>query len=261
MKITKIIFAAVLAMCAFAAQAQDKDDDFDFPFENEDNDNGFHFTTDFVTKNTWRGMNVSDAAFQPELSYSIGGLRIGSWGSTALNSDDKYTELDFFLEYAVGGVSMMVYDYCWTDDNGKFDYFGKYKDTHLLEVGLGYDFGEICENFPVSFNVNTIVAGANRKANDDQAFSTYMEIVYAPSLKNLDLSFTVGAASEDEDAAMYSRKGGFNIVNIDFGLSHDFKIKDIATITAKADIIFNPTGSAGAEKGEAFITAGVGISF
>ena len=262
MKITKMILAAMLAIGTYAANAQNTDDDDLLEFEKEAaNDNGFHFTTDFCSKYVWRGSAVCGTALQPEISYSVGGLTIGSWGSNSLNTTDIYQELDFFVEYSAGGASIMVYDYCWTDDNGNFNYFGKYKDTHFLELGLGYDFGEITENLPLSFNVNTILAGANRKANDDQAYSTYMEITYAPSIKNIDLSLTVGAASEDEDAAMYSRKGGFNLVNIDLGVSHDFNIKDVATLTAGAHLICNPTGGAGAEKGEMFICAGFGITF
>jgi hypothetical protein len=113
---------------------------------------------------------------------------------------------------------------------------------------------------PLSFNANTIVAGANRKENDDQAFSTYMELVYAPSLKNIDISLTFGVAAEPEDAAMYSMKGGFNIVNIDLGLSHDFKIKNVATLTVKTDLICNPSGL-NDDRGDAYAIGGIVISF
>lgn len=264
MKITKMILAAMLAIGSYAASAQNTDDDDLLEFEKEaaNNDNGFHFSTEFATRDVWRGGFVSSAAFEPELSYSIGGLSIGTWAACPLNSsNDHYNELDFYIEYAFDfGMSLMLTDYCWNNANDKFEYFGKYKDNHLLEATLGYDLGAVCDNVPLSFNANTIVAGANRKENDDQAFSTYMELVYAPSLKNIDLSLTFGVAAEPEDAAMYSMKGGFNIVNIDLGLSHDFKIKNVATLTVKTDLICNPSGL-NDDRGDAYAIGGIVISF
>ncbi|MBO7463848.1 MAG: hypothetical protein J6T96_14770 [Bacteroidales bacterium] len=263
MKATRLILAAFLAMWTYAAGAQDFDD-LEFEIE-DDSDNGFHFTMDFVTKNVWRGGFVSSAAFEPELSYSIGGLRVGTWAASPFNMNtDPYNELDFFIEYNFGGgFGMQVYDYCWTleDENGNpvFNYFGPYKDNHFLEVGLIYDWSEVCDNLPMSFNINTIVAGANRKANDKQGYTTYMELALEPSLKNLDMYLAVGAAIEDEESLMFSRKGGFNVVNLDFGLSHDFNIKDVATLSVNGHLICNPTGVV--DKGEAYVLGGVSISF
>ncbi len=253
MKLEKILAAfALVHMTATGVRAQD--------IEDGGSENGFHFSSEFVTEDVWRGGFAGSAAFEPEISYTIGGFSIGTWASSPLNyGNDTYNELDFFIEYAVGGVTLTFSDYCWTNGNDKFEYFGPYKENHLLEASLGYDFGVGNENVPLSFSVNTIVAGANRKANGDQGFSTYLEAVYAPSLKKLDMSLTVGAAIENEEAAMYSKKGGFNFVNIDFGLSHDFKLRDVATLTLGANLICNPTGFE--EHGEAYVTGSIGISF
>ncbi|MCR5454103.1 MAG: hypothetical protein K6F33_03855 [Bacteroidales bacterium] len=265
MKIAKLIIAAMLASLAYTASAQiTKYDDDDVHIASDelfesDDENGFHFSTEFVTEDVWRGCFDASAAFEPEISYTIGGLSIGTWAASPLNyGSDDYRELDWYVEYAFDfGLSFMMTDYCWTDDNGQFEYFGKYKDTHFLEATLGYDLGAVTD-VPLSFNVNTMIAGANRKENGDQALSTYMELIYAPSLKHVDLSLTLGAAAEPE-AILYSRKDGFNIVNIDLGVSHDFNIKDVATLTVMAHVICNPTGIE--YKGEAYALGGVAISF
>lgn len=258
MKIAKYLTAAMFAMLAYSASAQDFDDD-DF-FMDSDDENGFHFTTDLVSKAVWRGGSVCSAAFEPEISYSAGGFSVGSWAATPLSyGHDDYQEIDWFMEYAFDfGLSFMLTDYCWTGDNG-FEYFGKYKDTHFLEGTLGYDLGAVNENVPLSFNINTMFAGANTKENGDQAYSTYMELAFAPSLKNVDLNLAIGAAIEKEEYAMYSRKGGFNIVNVELGLSHDFNIKDVATLSVMAQLVCNPTGID--KKGEAYALGGVSISF
>ncbi len=264
MKIANFLTSVAFVLAAFNANAQDLDDEL----VGQDNDNGFHFSTEFVTEDVWRGGFAGSAAFEPEISYTIGGLSIGTWGSSPLNfGQDNYNELDFYVEYAFDfGLSMIVNDYCWTQEYERidgsigeaFDYFGPYKENHYLEAGIAYDWGEVSD-VPLSFNVNTMLAGANRKYNGDQGHSTYMELVFAPSLKKLDMSLTVGAAIENEEALMYSRKDGFNIVNVDFGLSHDFKIKDAATLTVRGHLVCNPTGFD--THGEAYVLGGVAIKF
>lgn len=51
--------------------------------------------------------------------------------------------------------------------------------------------------------------------------------------------------------------GAQDFDGLDFGLSHDFNIKDIATLSVNGHLICNPTGVT--DKGEAYVLGGVSI--
>lgn len=268
MRITKYLAAAALATTFAAANAQEAE-------VTVENNNGFSVNADFVSAYAWRGGYCAGASIQPAITYTIGGFEFGTWATTTLNGGAEYTEMDWSVFYNVSGLSVGVIDYAWTMDE-EFVYFAPYKQSHFLEASVGYDLSENTD-LPLSFSVNTMLAGANRKfdydvKNEDDkegknAFSTYINAIYAPSLKNgLDLSLEVGFAVEAKDdskdfffAPMYSSKGGFQCVNIDLGLSKSFNIKDKATLTLQAHTYCNPKGFEG--HGEVGAMAGVGVSF
>jgi|GEM_PF-102935 len=240
-KINFFVSLVALAMTFSTANAQDPDE----ATSPEGSGDGFGASVDFTTTTIWRGGYLGGAAVQPSMSYSFKGLEAGMWASTNF-SDEAYKELDFYVSYAIGGFSVTVTDYAWDiTENTTLDYFGPYKKTHRLEAGLGFDFSEVSD-LPLSVGVYTMVAGADRKSDgsDKQAHPTYLELSYAPSLKNgFDLALTLGAAIEDKNGAyLYSEKDGFNFVNVDIALSKTFAVKSGFTITPKVELAVNPTG-------------------
>lgn len=211
---------------------------------------------DLTSANLWRGTYLTGVSLQPGISFDIAGFSVGAWGSTDFNyGSDGYSELDFMISYSNWGASIGLTDYCWTNSEGAFDYFGKYADNHFLEMSIGFDFGYYFGKVPVYINANTMLFGANRTAAGDQAYSTYIEIGYSYSVRNLvDLNLAVGGAIENGNACLYSPNNGFSVVNINLGAAHDFNIKDICCISVSADLICNP-----ATEG-IYFTAGVGFS-
>lgn len=213
-------------------------------------------SVDLVSTTLWRGGYLTGVSLQPGIGFDIAGFSVGAWGSTDFNySLDGYSELDFMIGYSNWGVSLLLTDYCWTNGNGEFDYFGKYTDNHFLELSVGFDFGEYFEKVPIYINANTMLYGANYDGEGKQAYSTYLEIGYSYAVRNIvDLNLAVGAAIEPEGACLYSPNSGFSVVNINVGASHDFNIKDICNISVGADIVYNP-----ATEG-IYFGAGVGFS-
>jgi len=246
MRITKYLAAAALAFACTAASAQE---------EAEEPENGFSVSADFVSSYAWRGGYCAGASFQPTISYTVGGFTFGTWATSTIKGGDDYTEIDWSAFYTAGGFSVGVTDYSWTMDKG-FVYFDPYKESHFLEATLAYEL----LNVPLSFSVNTMLAGANRTADDEAGLSTYINAIYAPSLSNgIDLSLEAGFAIEKDEAAMYSSKGGFQCVNLALGLSKTFPVKDLAEITVSAGTYCNPKGFDG--HGQVGASVGVGIAF
>lgn len=216
-------------------------------------------TVDFTTKALWRGGYCGGPSIQPGIEYSIGGFSVSTWNSSEINmGQGGFEEIDFALGYSIGGASILLSDYCWNNAYGNFEYFGPYKENHFLELGLGYDFGELT-SLPLAVSVNMMLAGANRNFSDEAAHSTYVDLVYSPSCGGFDFAFTLGAAIENEESLMYSKKDGFNIVNIDCAVSKSFPLKSFATITPRAELMCNPVGFD--KHGEVYFVAGLGIAF
>jgi len=245
MKIFGVLIA--MMMVAVGAKAQEAEGEGGSPLT---------YNLGIATNDIWRGGNCTGLSFMGGADFSAGGFSAGAAAITAIGKDD-YVELDWYASYSVGGAYVMLTDYSWTQD--KFEYFGPYKTYHYLELGVGYDFSEKTD-LPLSIGYNLMLAGANRKADDSQAHSSYIEICYAPSLEcGLDLGFTVGAAIENEEALMYTRKDGFNFAELKFEMSKTYNLKDFCTVTPSAAVICNPTGLG--THGEAYFVGSVSFAF
>ncbi|MBO4770986.1 MAG: hypothetical protein J5595_00455 [Bacteroidales bacterium] len=241
-----MIAAAMVALTAMSARAQ----------EAEGDGSPLTFDLGVATNDIWRGGNCAGLSFMGDAEFAAGGFSAGIAGNSAIVKDD-YTEIDLYASYSVGGAFLSLTDYTWTQD--KFEFFGPYKTYHYLELGVGYDFSEKTD-LPLSISYNVMLAGANRKADDSQGHSSYIEISYAPSLEcGLDLGFTVGAAIENEESLMYTRKDGFNFAELKFEMSKTYNLKNFCTVTPSAAVICNPTGLG--EHGEVYFVGGVSFGF
>ena len=241
-----MIAAAMVALTAMSARAQ----------EAEGDGSPLTFDLGVATNDIWRGGNCAGLSFMGDAEFAAGGFSAGIAGISAIGKDD-YTEIDLYASYSIGGVFVSLSDYTWTQD--KFEFFGPYKTYHYLELGVGYDFSEKTD-LPLSISYNVMLAGANRKADDSQGHSSYIEISYAPSLEcGLDLGFTVGAAIENEESLMYTRKDGFNFAELKFEMSKTYNLKNFCTVTPSAAVICNPTGLG--EHGEVYFVGGVSFGF
>lgn len=197
----------------------------------------FSASGDLVSSYVWRGFKQAGASVQPALSMSAGNFSLGAWGSTDIASDGK-KEVDFFASYSVAGFALTATDYWW-DGEGAHRYFSYPEDDfsgHLLEAGVAYTLPRF---FPLTIAWNTFVLGkSNKKANGDNSFSTYVELSYPFSIKDVDLSVSTGFVPW-ESAVYGPEMDGFKFTSIRLGASKNIKITESFDIPVYTHVIAN----------------------
>lgn len=225
MKTVKILAVAALVLVSFStAKAQ------------------FAVGTDIVSNYVWRGVQQDvnpkgSPNIQPYVSFTAGKLTVGSWGSYSILGSVK--EVDLYATFAFSSLfSLTVTDYNWNFTGGNyFDY-----DGHVFEGSLNYAG---VESFPLSVSLNTMFAGADKKADNSQAFSTYFELGY-PIASNAKLMLG-GVTGESQNLGTT----GFGITNVSLKLSKALEITDKFSLPVYGLVGFNPT------KKDAFLVLGV----
>ena len=197
---------------------------------------------DVVSSYVWRGMyQGGGAAFQPTLGFGIGNFSVTAWGSTNFSGGNK--ELDLTLAYKLGeaGPTLTVAD-LWWEGEGAYKYFNfkSHETGHHFEAGLSYTLP--VEKFPLSVAWYTMFAGKDKKLNDSgelkQNYSSYLELNYPFSVKNVDLNVTCGAVPYKAES-IYTNSG-FAVTNIALKGMTEIKINDKFSLPIFAQAIWNP---------------------
>jgi hypothetical protein len=193
---------------------------------------------DLVSSYVWRGFKQAGASVQPSLSVGCKGWSLSAWASTDIGGNGN-KEVDFSLGYAARGFGIALTDYWW-DGEGANRYFSRPADGnpgHLLEAGVSY---ALPGSFPLSLSWNTFLLGeGNKKANGDNSFSTYVEVAYPFTVKEVD--FTVSAGFLPWESAVYgSEMDGFKCTSVQLGAAKEVKIGERFSLPVFAHIIANP---------------------
>jgi uncharacterized protein (TIGR02001 family) len=180
---------------------------------------------DISSRYVWRGTDFgASPSIQPEISYTVGGLTIGSWAAMATNGNPAGSEIDFFLSYAIptsfGDLELVVTDYTFPEDPTGA-YFSS--SSHFIELGAGFSGNE---KLPISFFTGVFVT------NDDD-YSIYSELGYSVGSLDLMLGFTP-AASDLYD----TRKAG--IIAAGVGTTREIKVTDYFSFGLTGTVMFNP---------------------
>ena len=183
---------------------------------------------DVVSTYTWRGLDQSGAAVQPAIGISAAGFSLSAWGSMPFDMASGLKEIDFTLGYSAGGFSVSVTDYWWSGE--ATPYFGE--DTHYYEAMLGYTFGE---KFPLSVSWSTMFAGADKLADGDQAYSTYIQLAYPFEVYTVDCTASLGITPWK---GMYA--DGFDVATIGFRASKDFLQSEKISLPLFVEVIAAP---------------------
>lgn len=198
----------------------------------------FSLSGDLVSSYVWRGFKQTGASVQPAVSLSAGNFTLGSWASTSL-SDNGHKEVDFYVSYQVSGLGITLTDYWW-DGESVHRYFShpeKGNSGHMLEAGLSYT---LPASFPLSLSWNTFFLGeGNKKANGDNSFSTYIELSYPFSIKDVDLAVSTGFIPW-ESSVYGPGMDSFKFTSVCIGASKNIKITDSFNLPVFANIIANP---------------------
>jgi hypothetical protein len=205
----------------------------------------FSVGADIVSSYVWRGV-PQDATYpkgtpniQPYASYTIGGFTIGAWGSGSFTGTVK--EFDLYATYALSSLfSVTLTDYNWNFSKSYFSY-GDGTD-HVYEGTLAYAG---VASFPLSASLNTMFYGADKKADGDQAYSTYLELGY-PISSNAKVF--VGASLFE--SPNYGTDG-FGLTNVGIKVSKSIEITDKFSLPVYGIAGFNPNTE------NAFLVAGI----
>ena len=190
---------------------------------------------DFVNEYIWRGQKLGDAAVQPTLGVGYKGLSLTAWGSYALTNTADVKEFDLTLGYTIGGLTIGITDYWFSDGldpDGRYFKYDAHGTNHLFEATVGYDFG------PASLQWFTNFAG-NDGTNKDgkRAYSSYVEAVVPFSLAGVDWTATAGAVPF---ATTSYATTGFAVTNLTLRASKAIKVTDTFSIPVFGQVTGNP---------------------
>lgn len=201
---------------------------------------------DVVSSYIWRGQKLGEAAVQPSLRISYGGLSLSAWGSYGITNSNDNKEFDLTLSYSIGGFTIGVTDYFITGANHGDRYFmyEAHRTAHTFEANIGYDFG------PVAFNWFTNFAGLDGVNEDgDRAHSSYFELSAPFKLGGLEWTAAVGFVPWETD--FYADASSFAVTNVTVKASKDIRITDHFSLPLFAAISANPSSE------QVYLTAGL----
>ena len=214
MKKTVLVIGALLCLC-LPIHAQD-----------------FFVGADFVSSYIWRGMKNGNAAIQPTIGLEAGGFSFSAWGSTELK--DENNELDFTLTYEYKNLMFHLNDIYTQNDDEKSNYFSYSPRTtgHILDAGLIYT---LSEKLPLSLGWYTLIAGNDYKENDKRAYSSYIELKYPFTFKEIDFEIEAGITPWE---GMYADK--LNVTNIALKAGKEIRVTDSFSFPIFGQVGVNP---------------------
>ena len=188
---------------------------------------------DIVSSYVWRGIPQETTKgvpnIQPYVSFTTGGLTLGSWASSSFLGNVK--EVDIYTTYAFSSQFAVTFtDYNWGFTKSYFDY-GTTTD-HIYEATLAYTG---TEKFPISASINTMFAGNDKSLTDaKQAFTTYIELGYqvTPLVK----VFAGGVLGGSSNYATTSA----GVTNVGIKVSKSIAITDKFSLPVYAIVGANP---------------------
>lgn len=199
----------------------------------------FHLGLDFQTKYVWRGMEMmaEDATpvVFPQINYQYKGFCAYVMGGYAING--KYSEVDLGISYTNKWLTFGINNYYYPTTTTAEDRYFKFNSR---ETGHWFE-GVVTvapENIPAYLTVSNFFAGADRKRDGKQAYSTYAEIGgHYDFLNDHSLAFAVGAAFNKSCYNGYEHD--FSICNIELKYTYSLVLKNI-TLPLSVAYIINP---------------------
>ncbi len=215
-------------------------------------------------RHLWRcGQGIDGFSAQSTLSYNLPFMSIGAWGAYEL-APSSYCEVDLFMEfYILDYFTLGLYDFYFPQDQGGrlLKDFRDYKSSpnHAIDAFVKYSG---VEAFPLGALAGAYVyGGADRDANGNQKYSTYLELNYSWNLTpTRDLFFYVGATTSNTSAYASKKpiyqidsltnenvlvgygpatEADFNIIGVGTKYTRSFKIGKFDA-NASGEFLYNP---------------------
>lgn len=139
-----------------------------------------------VSHYMWRGQDMGNVCFQPEVGISWKGLDLCVEGSMGF-TQDEYEEVDIHLTYNYKGFNIGVSD-MWVEDasDTRYFYYKSRETGHQFEGKIGYE----CKYGSLTWH--TIFAGNDFKINGNRAYSSWIELSVPFKFYDLDWDFRAG---------------------------------------------------------------------
>lgn len=202
-------------------------------------ESNFHLGIDLQTKYIWRGMEMitEEAApvLFPQINFQNKGFYAYVMGGYAING--KYSEVDLGVSYTYKWLTVGLNDYYYPTINTPEDTYFNFKSR---ETGHWFE-GVITiapEKIPAYLTVSNFFAGADKKEDGKQAYSTYAEIGgHYDFLHDHQLALAVGAAFNKSCYNGYVHN--FGICNVELKYTYNLAIKNF-TLPLSVAYITNP---------------------
>ena len=200
----------------------------------------FHLGADLQTKYIWRGMEMitQDAApvVFPQISYQNKGWYAYVMGGYAING--KYAEVDLGVSYTYKWLTVGINNYYYpTTNTAEDDYFNfkSHQTGHWFEGVITI----APEKIPAYLTISNFFAGADKKADGKQAYSTYAELGgHYDFLHDHQLALALGAAFNKSCYNGYAHN--FGICNIELKYTYNVQFKNNFTLPISVAYILNP---------------------
>ena len=190
---------------------------------------------DVVSSYIWRGQDCGHASLQPTLGVSYKGLSLSAWGSVPLTDASDTRELDLSLSYTIGGLTVGVTDYWFSDGldpDGRYFKYDAHQTNHLFEATVGYDFGIANVQWFTNFAGND---GTNKDGK--RAYSSYMQVIVPFKFAAVDWTATAGAVPY---ATTSYGTTGFAVTNLALRATRDIRVTDTFRVPLFAEVSANP---------------------
>lgn len=202
-------------------------------------ESNFHLGIDLQTKYIWRGMEMitEEAApvLFPQINFQNKGFYAYVMGGYAING--KYSEVDLGVSYTYKWLTVGLNDYYYPTITTPEDTYFNFKSR---ETGHWFE-GVITiapEKIPAYLTVSNFFAGADKKEDGKQAYSTYAEIGgHYDFLHDHQLALAVGAAFNKSCYNGYVHN--FGICNVELKYTYNLALKNF-TLPLSVAYITNP---------------------
>jgi hypothetical protein len=210
----------------------------------------FSAGTDLVSRYIWRGKDYGNSpCIQPNVAFSVAGLKIGVWGSYAVIYTEKsgnYAEFDPYISYTWKWFTLAVTDYFYPNaitpnNNNKYFNYNNSTTGHTFEGCLTFTGPE---KFPLQICAATLFYGADKGKDSTGVYglgaknnySTYFEISYPFTVKGIGVKPFLGGIPFG--SSWYGPYGG--VVNAGLTVSKSIKITKEYELPVYTSIISNP---------------------
>ena len=195
---------------------------------------------DIQSRYIWRGIQLgaNSLSAQPYIEFSSGKFAVGAWGAYNLGGTSIGNEADLYASYSFSDAfSVTVTDYFFPK-GGNFQGYFPYNAGHIFEAMVAFAG---TNSFPIGISIATNFDGAIKYddgGDEKSAHSTYVELSYNTTVKNVELGLFTGAVFADDNG--YYLTNGSGLINIGLSVAKAVKLSESFSLPVNAALIINP---------------------